>query len=547
MIKDRPRIRKLTSQNACSCMFSSNRWNTFRIQMLLMVSFTIFHSHFSSAFNFPGGICTSCHFTAKPCDRGHGVNSRIDVELKHANYWPVLSKPRRSVLLAKSSQKDDEDSEPEKKEKLLKRVGKLGSRVISRLRKPSDEASQAIPDEEPPETTLRSKRPLLKSNTLDPFQSEVALAKELSRQKALDQYISGDAYSIPDELLPRTPTGQTPGVNQAVATIDDSLAFVRGKLSTVRLNLNDESNSVFLTPKQEQQRLNQIRRDLEIRREKLIVEEKKRKTEQEAKSKAQSEKMRMAMARTKREKTAKIEKERQKKVRAQRQNQILGAAKGLDIEPMVEIEDKPIYEEKEDDADTGPLTISKSRVGSFVDGVMSSAQSTIGSAWQVVKSTKKKDDDGWITVCPKTRISPGEVYPAVAGGLDLLIIGSKDGTKVHCISNSCPHLGTPLETGMVERRPCPKKRGPIKQSNGLATNDNTKIPTNDGMEECIVCPLHNTAFALDNGEVRGEWCPYPPIIGKVMGTVKTQNNLTTFQMRSRGKMLQIKIFSKIET
>lgn len=149
-------------------------------------------------------------------------------------------------------------------------------------------------------------------------------------------------------------------------------------------------------------------------------------------------------------------------------------------------------------------------------------------------------------VCPKTRISPGEVYPVVAGGLDLLIIGSKDGTKVHCISNSCSHLGTPLETGMIERRPCPKQSGPTSKSYGLNTNDNTKRPVNDGFEECIVCPLHKTAFALDTGEVRGEWCPHPPILGKVMGQVKAQNNLTTFQMRSRGKMLQIKITSKLE-
>ena len=116
----------------------------------------------------------------------------------------------------------------------------------------------------------------------------------------------------------------------------------------------------------------------------------------------------------------------------------------------------------------------------------------------------------------------------------LLIVVSKDGKQLACISNSCPHLGTPLETGLIERRPI---AGSASQKPGVA---------DDGCEDCIVCPTHNTAFALASGEVRGEWCPYPPVIGSMMGAVKTQQNLPTFQIRARGKNIEVRLASSLD-
>ena len=147
---------------------------------------------------------------------------------------------------------------------------------------------------------------------------------------------------------------------------------------------------------------------------------------------------------------------------------------------------------------------------------------------------EKEQEGEWIVVCPKTRIMPGVVVPVVAGGLDLLIVASKDGKRLACISNSCSHLGTPLETGIVERRPV---TGSAARKGDVA---------DDGCEECIVCPTHNTAFALASGEVRGEWCPYPPVIGKMMGTVKTQANLPTFEIRVRGKNIEVRLASSLD-
>jgi nitrite reductase/ring-hydroxylating ferredoxin subunit len=72
-------------------------------------------------------------------------------------------------------------------------------------------------------------------------------------------------------------------------------------------------------------------------------------------------------------------------------------------------------------------------------------------------------------------------------------------------------------------------------------NDISRMLQQDGCEECIVCPLHRTAFSLESGEVRGEWCPYPPVIGKLTGAVKKQASLAVFDVRTRGKNIEVRL------
>jgi len=145
----------------------------------------------------------------------------------------------------------------------------------------------------------------------------------------------------------------------------------------------------------------------------------------------------------------------------------------------------------------------------------------------------------------------------------LIIVASKDAQNIYCMVNSCPHLGTPLEIGFLERRPIEPNRYDVKPARTATKNYNDKstrtttvsssktkifgesdiaaMLANDGCEDCIVCPLHRTAFALESGEVRGEWCPYPPVIGKMMATVKNADSAAVFDVRTRGKNIEVRL------
>jgi nitrite reductase/ring-hydroxylating ferredoxin subunit len=196
----------------------------------------------------------------------------------------------------------------------------------------------------------------------------------------------------------------------------------------------------------------------------------------------------------------------------------------------------------------------------------------------VQKIFQSDDDEEWFTVFPKTRIMPGEQVPVTVAGIDLLVVASNDGrNRLYCIANACPHLGTPLETGQLVRLPAvesssssssktrnssssnrsktstpPQQQQPEvvakKQSrpNQWTELEVSSILQQDGCENCIVCPLHRTAFALESGEVRGEWCPYPPIIGKMVGIVKEPTPVATFDVRTKGKDVQVRLNSPIE-
>jgi len=181
---------------------------------------------------------------------------------------------------------------------------------------------------------------------------------------------------------------------------------------------------------------------------------------------------------------------------------------------------------------------------------LSSLWTTVGSSISSIRNSEGNAEE-WVVACPKTRISPGEMVPVVAGGIDLLLIASRDGKGVRCVANSCPHLGTPLDTGqliMLEGAAVATGTAPPPQASPGGAPSNAPAPvsrTSPACGECIVCPLHRTVFSVSTGEVQGEWCPYPPVLGNLMGTVKGKTNLATFAVRTRGKNIEVRLNSAL--
>jgi len=392
-------------------------------------------------------------------------------------------------LVSSNKEEPGEEVETDEKTGIFGSMGTAIKRISSR----KDQDSTEVSDDD----TF--------SSAMSPFDSEVALANELKLQKTLD-FTNGESIKI----------------ETALSSLNDSMMYIEKQLKSLQaMNKETGNGNLFQSyAKEEERRLNRMKRDLESLRKDLILDDKRR---------------RAVLAANDKEKQEKNKNEKGQSNRGLTKKEI---SKNDDVPQKKAMMEASIQEIEEESTEKGSIG---KNVSNIVDGMVSGTQSAITNVWKKTMKTDKKDE--WITVCPKTRISPGEIFPTVAGGIDLLVIGSKDGTKIHCVANTCPHLGTPLETGLIVRKKCGAFNSP---SNSLSTEDDTKPIVNDGFEDCVVCPLHQTAFSLDTGEVNGEWCPYPPILGKVMGTMKAKNKLPTFKMRTRGKNIEIKINSSID-
>merc|ERR1712151_253474 len=97
-------------------------------------------------------------------------------------------------------------------------------------------------------------------------------------------------------------------------------------------------------------------------------------------------------------------------------------------------------------------------------------------------------------------LTPTELRAVNLGGVDVLV-GKSEAGKLFCVSNLCPHLGTPMSEGA------------------------------DVIGDTIVCPLHGSSWNVGDGELL-EWCPSPPIIGPLTGLVIEKKNLFIFESRT---------------
>jgi len=139
------------------------------------------------------------------------------------------------------------------------------------------------------------------------------------------------------------------------------------------------------------------------------------------------------------------------------------------------------------------------------NGLARSAVKSTSSLQMMAKVGAKEE---WVPVLKTDEIAPGELVPVETDGLQLLIIADFDGS-IYASANICPHLGTPLDQGSL----------------------------GDGT---IVCPLHKSAFSLETGELAGDWCPFPPILGPlVLGKLEPPKNLAVVPVRAKGNSIEV--------
>ena len=113
----------------------------------------------------------------------------------------------------------------------------------------------------------------------------------------------------------------------------------------------------------------------------------------------------------------------------------------------------------------------------------------------------------WTQVLPADQLTPGTRKVVKVGDRNILLLNHEN--QLHAVENTCPHLKLPLKSGKIE--------------NGA-----------------IVCSFHRSAFDLNNGSVK-TWCPWPPVVGSLLGKVSSEKSLPVFPIKEENGSILIDI------
>ncbi len=126
--------------------------------------------------------------------------------------------------------------------------------------------------------------------------------------------------------------------------------------------------------------------------------------------------------------------------------------------------------------------------------------------------------EAWVELLSTSEIGPGELKSVMVASQSILVSCDYDG-QVYASTNVCPHLGTPLIDGSI----------------------------GDGV---LTCTQHKSSWELATGKLAGEWCPFPPLVGPLLGKLQGPRELAVFPVReTNGKieaLLDIKAKEKFE-
>jgi nitrite reductase/ring-hydroxylating ferredoxin subunit len=105
----------------------------------------------------------------------------------------------------------------------------------------------------------------------------------------------------------------------------------------------------------------------------------------------------------------------------------------------------------------------------------------------------------WIKVLPQEELPDGRRRVVDVDGRPVLLVNHQG--QIYAVANVCPHMGASLENGQITE------------------------------EGTIICPRHHSAFDLRTGVVQ-QWAPWPPGIGRLLGSLAKQKPLTVHPTRT---------------
>ena len=104
----------------------------------------------------------------------------------------------------------------------------------------------------------------------------------------------------------------------------------------------------------------------------------------------------------------------------------------------------------------------------------------------------------WTKAMTADALAPGTRQVIKLEQRSLLLLNESG--NIYAVDSICPHMKLPLKKSKI---------------------------TADGT---IVCPWHRSEFNLETGNVKN-WCPFPPVVGNVLGKISTEKTLGVFPTR----------------
>ena len=111
-----------------------------------------------------------------------------------------------------------------------------------------------------------------------------------------------------------------------------------------------------------------------------------------------------------------------------------------------------------------------------------------------------------------SKLKTGQKKMKTIGRTPVMLLRTED--KIYATSALCKHMGWPLAWG-----------GKVE-------------------EECITCPLHQSQYELETGEVL-EWSPFPllPAYGRLVGSMRKKRPLQIYEAREKEGWIEVRLSS----